>query len=159
MRKTPTSQAAVEYASNGKFVGETDEQAALHWANWCERRDNIMLAQFLRQAAKQLKKPIISDVYMICDAYESGIGHGLKKDGHDDRQGDLFSNPLHGEAYRIGYKRGHDKTPAVAYAIKDHEIAQAVNELRDIAVQYHGAEQLRERIAQVIIDLVRKTKD
>ena len=33
---------------------------------------------------------------------------------------------------------------------KDHDTAKLVNELRDIAVKYAGAEQLRERIAQVI---------
>jgi hypothetical protein len=31
--------------------------------------------------------------------------------------------------------------------MKDHEIAQLVNRLRDIAVKYHAAQQLREQIA------------
>lgn len=35
--------------------------------------------------------------------------------------------------------------------MKDHEIAALVNELRDIAVDFHAAQQLRERIAHVII--------
>lgn len=34
--------------------------------------------------------------------------------------------------------------------IKDHEIAKAVNTLRDIAIEFHGSQQLRERIAQVV---------
>ncbi|MCM8227367.1 hypothetical protein P3S44_26395, partial [Enterobacter hormaechei] len=39
--------------------------------------------------------------------------------------------------------------PASA-AMKDHQIRELVNELRDIAVEYHGTQQLRERIARTI---------
>lgn len=39
--------------------------------------------------------------------------------------------------------------------MKDHQIAAVVNELRDIAVQFHGAQQLRERIAHVIVPLLK----
>lgn len=35
--------------------------------------------------------------------------------------------------------------------IKDHEIAKIVNDLRDVAVEFHATQQLRERIAQVIV--------
>lgn len=34
--------------------------------------------------------------------------------------------------------------------MKDHEIRELVNQLRDIAVKYHGAGQLREQIARVV---------
>lgn len=34
--------------------------------------------------------------------------------------------------------------------LKDHQIRELVNELRDIAVEYHGTQQLRERIARAI---------
>lgn len=34
--------------------------------------------------------------------------------------------------------------------MKDHEIRELVNQLRDIAIKYHGAGQLRERIAHVV---------
>jgi len=45
----------------------------------------------------------ISKVYIICNAYESGVGHGL--------QGDNLPNPYDPlsdeyEAYDIGYKEG-----------------------------------------------------
>lgn len=40
--------------------------------------------------------------------------------------------------------------------IKDHEIAQAVNTLRDIAIEFHGTQQLRERIAEVLRPLFKK---
>ena len=35
-------------------------------------------------------------------------------------------------------------------ALKDHQIRELVNQLRDIAIEYHGAQQLRERIARVL---------
>ncbi|HBM3129264.1 TPA: hypothetical protein LVL98_003005 [Klebsiella michiganensis] len=34
--------------------------------------------------------------------------------------------------------------------MKDHEIRELVNQLRDIAIKYHGAGQLREQIARVV---------
>ncbi|WP_373393596.1 hypothetical protein ACEPRU_10245 [Raoultella ornithinolytica] len=34
--------------------------------------------------------------------------------------------------------------------MKDHEIRDLVNQLRDIAIKYHGAGQLREQIARVV---------
>ena len=40
-------------------------------------------------------------------------------------------------------------------ALKDGQVAALVNELRDIAIKFHGAGQLRERIAQVIRPLFR----
>lgn len=45
----------------------------------------------------------ISKVYMICNAYESGVGHGFKMDGliNPHREGtDEY------EAYDIGYEAG-----------------------------------------------------
>lgn len=34
--------------------------------------------------------------------------------------------------------------------LKGHQIRELVNQLRDIAIEYHGAQQLRERIARVL---------
>lgn len=34
--------------------------------------------------------------------------------------------------------------------MKDHEIRELVNQLRDIAIEYHGTGQLREKIARVV---------
>lgn len=41
-------------------------------------------------------------------------------------------------------------TPPAPIAMKDHQIRELVNELRDIAVEYHGTQQLREHIARTI---------
>ena len=45
--------------------------------------------------------------------------------------------------------------PQADSVLKDHQIAALVNELRDIAVQYHGTQQLRERIAHVVVPVLR----
>jgi len=34
--------------------------------------------------------------------------------------------------------------------LKDHQIRELVNDLRDIAIEYHGTQQLRERIARTV---------
>lgn len=34
--------------------------------------------------------------------------------------------------------------------LKDHQIRELVNQLRDIAIEYHGTQQLRENIARVL---------
>ncbi len=47
------------------------------------------------------------------------------------------------------YVPGIPVTPAPV-AMKDHQIRELVNELRDIAVKYHGSQQLREHIARTI---------
>lgn len=39
--------------------------------------------------------------------------------------------------------------------LKDHEVAAAVNGLRDIALKFHGTQQLRERIARFIVPLLK----
>lgn len=43
---------------------------------------------------------------------------------------------------------GHSRLPGV---LKDHQIADMVNSLRDIALQFHGHGSLRERIANVLV--------
>ncbi|HFN0475523.1 TPA: hypothetical protein ACQ7VF_001394 [Klebsiella pneumoniae] len=34
--------------------------------------------------------------------------------------------------------------------MKDHEIRELVNQLRDIAIEYHGTQQLQERIERAV---------
>lgn len=43
---------------------------------------------------------------------------------------------------------------AQAEPLSDGEIAKVVNELRDVALQFHSTQQLRERIAQVVVPLL-----
>ncbi len=43
--------------------------------------------------------------------------------------------------------------------MKDHEIRETINELRDIAKEFHAQQQLRERICYVIINMVEKIRN
>lgn len=43
--------------------------------------------------------------------------------------------------------------------MKDHEIRETINELRDIAIKYHDSQQLRQRIAGVILPMVKKIRE
>ncbi len=43
--------------------------------------------------------------------------------------------------------------------MKDHEIRELVNQLRDVAIKYHGAGQLREQIARVVRSAIRQAGD
>lgn len=49
-----------------------------------------------------------SKVFMICDAYESGVGHGLQRDGMDESP---FGNIECAIAYQIGYALGLERAP------------------------------------------------
>lgn len=46
-----------------------------------------------------------SKVYMICDSYESGYGHGIKNDGIDITHTPMEDKEC-AEAYQIGYEVG-----------------------------------------------------
>ena len=46
----------------------------------------------------------VSKIFKICNAYETGVGHGQKKDGHTAGP---YSDPELNEAYYIGYRHGH----------------------------------------------------
>lgn len=48
-----------------------------------------------------------SRIYMICDRYESGYGHGVKNDGLDLSK-TPHADPELGEAYKIGYEAGQE---------------------------------------------------
>ncbi|OGT54220.1 MAG: hypothetical protein A3E01_00075 [Gammaproteobacteria bacterium RIFCSPHIGHO2_12_FULL_63_22] len=48
-----------------------------------------------------------SKVFMICNSYESGYGHGLANDGLDLSK-TPHADPELGEAYQIGYEAGQE---------------------------------------------------
>ena len=45
----------------------------------------------------------VSKVFKICNAYETGVGHGQKKDGYTAGP---YSDPELNEAYEMGYSLG-----------------------------------------------------
>ncbi|ELY4601496.1 hypothetical protein SM003_004179 [Cronobacter malonaticus] len=50
----------------------------------------------------------------------------------------------------VGWVKDRKPFQTAQVAMKDHQIRELVNELRDIAVEYHGTQQLRERIARTV---------
>lgn len=138
--------------STGVLEGETAQAAAVRWADWSAQHGQVMLSRFLAHAAPKLRKMAVSEVYMVCDAYESGIGHGLKKDG---KSGDYYGeNAVCNEAYKVGYNFGVKKEINDKPPVDDHAIAVAVSRLTDVAVAYNKTQQLRERISQVVVPLI-----
>lgn len=53
--------------------------------------------------SEQIKNPV--DVFVICDAYESGIGHGLQNDGLKMGRS-YFASKECADAYELGYEKG-----------------------------------------------------
>ena len=70
--------------------------------------------------------------------------------GKGDTPCHLSSRKEYAEAYPDRKVTPLYTAPPAPAAMKDHQIRELVNELRDIAVEYHGTEQLRERIARTI---------
>lgn len=66
-----------------------------------------------------------SKVFMICNSYESGFGHGLANDGLDLSK-TPHGDPEHGEAYQIGYEAGQEALAAKKQAL---ELAQDIGDL------------------------------
>lgn len=50
--------------------------------------------------------------------------------------------------------RFHAEPPAGAGPLKDHEIRDAVNQLREVAIQFHHTQQLRSRIQDIVLPLL-----
>lgn len=48
-----------------------------------------------------------SRIFMICNSYESGFGHGIQGDGLDLSKTPHADSEL-GEAYQIGYEAGQE---------------------------------------------------
>lgn len=142
--------------ATGMLEGETAQSAAIRWADWCTQNGQVMLSRFLCAAAPKLRKLVVSEVYMVCDAYESGVGHGLKNDGkYDDYYG---NNAVCNEGYKVGYNFGLEKKKILdhspAEAIDDRAIANTVDQLTDVAMVYNNAQQLRQRISQVVAPVI-----
>lgn len=80
---------------------------------------------------------IFSRAYQICNRYESGYGHGLKRDGLDLSRTPHQDTEL-GNAYQIGYEAGlklaaptQPADPVVGGEPTDQQIAAALKELRE----------------------------
>jgi hypothetical protein len=118
--------------------------------------------------------PAQPDALQIEAAYdgETLIGYRLTGSGNPDGRALVWTDQQAmpgiraGNEFVPGYGKRIDYRPLSLHAqvaaltaqpdpLKDHQVAALVNELRDIAVQYHGTQQLRERIAQVVVPALR----
>jgi len=68
-------------------------------------------------AGRKLRSP--PDILCLCDAYESGLGHGLKIDGAVNP----YAHSWEREAYDIGYQRGKEHRDAMQTKPRPVEIA------------------------------------
>lgn len=88
-------------------------------------------------------------------------GGPVCEDGHGGVEGVEPTGALEESYQKIAWpsldERGDPIGTDEPQGLKDHEIARIVNELRDIAIRYHGTQQLRERIAQVVVPALRRT--
>jgi hypothetical protein len=50
----------------------------------------------------------------------------------------------------------YERDVRVDRALEDHQIALIVNQLRDTAIDYHSTQQLRDRIAHIIVPYLKK---
>lgn len=113
-------------------VGAYKHTATIHaWEVWQAARQH--------GSAAQAVEPKRRDIFAICDAYESGIGHGLQRDGH--KSGAIFGNPECGMAYEIGYEEGEERSSGKKPAVPPvaTQVAQAVHfyRVRGAETQWH----------------------
>jgi len=59
---------------------------------------------------------MVSKVFQICNAYESGYGHGFNNDGLNEK---YYSDDELNEAYSIGYNAGQNMVFEIAGERKD----------------------------------------
>lgn len=71
----------------------------------------------------------------ICDAYESGVGHGLQKDG---KRGNYYATDECNQAYRFGYDFGEDRADRPDAASRPAALA-APSEDAKLRAEYHAA--------------------
>lgn len=124
------SPLAVERNSGGTYKLM---QAQSAWIVW-------QAARRQHGSAVQAVEPKRRDIFAICDAYESGIGHGLQRDGH--KSGAIFGNPECGMAYEIGYEEGEERASGKkpnAPPVAAEQPAAAGNALTDSAIIGVGA--------------------
>ncbi|KTI02193.1 hypothetical protein ASU80_08735 [Enterobacter hormaechei subsp. xiangfangensis] len=98
----------------------------------------MALAAMKRALASLMADPVAwTDEQELRDVEKYGCGY-------------LFTaNPITPNADPHRVIKLYTASPAPV-AMKDHQIRELVNELRDIAVKYHGSQQLREHIARTI---------
>ena len=99
-------------------------------------------------ASQEQAAPAWSDA--VCDAgFQAMEARGFRVGASDIGKDDMKAMFLAmAEAAKASQEQAQQP-------IKDHQIAQIVNQLRDIAIEFHMVQQLRERIAHVIVPVLK----
>lgn len=73
--------------------------------------------------------------------------------------GSMISQQIPRHWLSVGWLNEKDQEhERIQAALDDHQIALIVNQLRDTAIDYHSTQQLRDRIAHIIVPYLRKEK-
>ena len=98
------------------------------------------------------RKPL-NQLYQVCET-QSRIGSESLHE-HLDKAGDLMA----GIALDIRRAITSASQPAPVSVLKDHQFRELVNRLRDVALKYNDADQLRERISTELRACLDKVKE
>lgn len=115
------------------------------WARMALIEDDAARRQ--HGSAAQAVEPKRRDIFAICDAYESGIGHGLQRDGH--KSGAIFGNPECGMAYEIGYEEGEERSSWKKPAAPPVADAEGAEDVKDLAQARRLITQLRAALSRL----------
>lgn len=120
---------------------------------------NHSIAKALKMASRQTafesaREEILADLQLAERALSAmdsePVAEVVSIYGDPEAFGEREIRPLVGiQQMPYGTKLYRHAQPAPV-VLKGHQIRELVNQLRDIAIEYHGAQQLRERIARVL---------
>lgn len=114
--------------------------------NGLTRGEQMELVREALARRKESKEPVAwTDAEELRDANSGGCGYLFPIGGSANKFADPRRQIMLYEAPPI---------QAVTVPMKDHQIRELVNDLRDIAVKYHGTQQLRERIARAVRSVI-----
>lgn len=146
----------------GRWNGTTEE--ALKFAKQLREggqmsKANHSIAKALKMASRQTafesaREEILADLQLAelaLSAMDSEpVAEVVSIYGDHEDFGEREIRPLVGiQQMPYGTKLYRHAQPAPV-VLKGHQIRELVNQLRDIAIEYHGAQKLRERIARVL---------
>lgn len=114
---------------------------------------DIQLGYMLGRSDIALIKAMVAELQERRKAESEPVGWQYRVSAGPDTGWSLWREGK-GEQFEKSYKVERRKIYAapqpMPVMMKDHQTRELVNSLRDIAIEYHGTQQLRERIAHVV---------
>jgi hypothetical protein len=130
MTSNKLTEAQLLFRLSEFFGAEQDATAIGDYEFAHECADVVSIIRELQEYRKAAGKPVLNVLFK----------NGWPVDG---TTGIIGGSPSLPDGY-------HDFYATCQPALKGHQIRDLVNQLRDVAIEYHGTQQLRERIASVI---------